>query len=245
MTHLKPWSQFRRDGYIQFAGLVPHTLIKAAVGVIECDLRINYRPERFDEYNSRSYCPDIVEASPILHLFTKSPVHGLVDELLGMDNIVSGPGQIAIRKARNCDESIAPAAHLDGFAAPLNGVPPGTIYNHTLLAGVFLTPVQSEFAGNFTVWPGSHYTYEKYFRERGPRAMNEPMPRLAVGEPRQLFCGPGDVVLAHYSLGHSAAVNVGDIDRIAVFFRIALRALECDRWRYLTNIWEGWRISGV
>src|ERR1041384_6788659 len=87
-----------------------------------------------------------------------------------------------------------------------------------------------------------HITYESYFRERGRRAMSEPLPTPEVGEPVQLMCGVGDVVLAHYQLGHAAAVNVTDRDRIAVYFRIWLRRMESDRWHYLTNIWEGWNL---
>src|SRR5262249_49661475 len=141
----------------------------------------------------------------------------------------------------NHAEPIAPTPHLDGFSSGLNRVPSGNIYNHTALVGVFLTPIQKPFAGNFTVWPGSQYIYERYFRERGKRALTEPMPRLELGDPIQLLCNPGDVVLAHYQLGHTAAVNTADVDRIAVFFRAVLRDVERDRWRYLTNIWDGWR----
>jgi ectoine hydroxylase-related dioxygenase (phytanoyl-CoA dioxygenase family) len=72
--------------------------------------------------------------------------------------------------------------------------------------------------------------------------MREPMPTQEIGKPVQLMCGVGDVVLAHYQLGHNAAVNTSDFDRIAIFFRVWLRSVELDRWRYLTNIWDGWRI---
>jgi ectoine hydroxylase-related dioxygenase (phytanoyl-CoA dioxygenase family) len=68
------------------------------------------------------------------------------------------------------------------------------------------------------------------------------MPDIEIGKPMQLRCEVGDVVFAHYELGHAAAVNTADLDRIAVFFRVVLRDVECDRWRYLTNIWEGWRL---
>jgi ectoine hydroxylase-related dioxygenase (phytanoyl-CoA dioxygenase family) len=102
--------------------------------------------------------------------------------------------------------------------------------------------VKKTFAGNFTVWPTSHYVYERYFQERGPRAMKESPPTLELGEPLQLKCEVGDVVLAHYQLGHSASVNTTDHDRIAVYFRVWLRRVELDRWHYLTNIWDGWRI---
>jgi len=160
-----------------------------------------------------------------------------------LEHIGWDDGQIAIRRAHNVPEPVPPIAHIDGFASGVNGVPVGKIYNHTVTVGVFLTPTRSEFAGNFTVWRGSHQVYEHYFRERGPRAMSESMPEPEIGEPVQLMCDVGDVVLAHYQLAHSAAVNTSDFDRIAVFFRIWLRTMESNRWHYLTNIWDGWNLT--
>ena len=96
------------------------------------------------------------------------------------------------------------------------------------------------YAGNLTIWPGSHHVLEQYFRERGPRAMEEGLPKADVGSPVQLKCEVGDVILSHYQLAHAAAVNISDNDRIAIFFRIFLK--DIDDWEALTNIWKGWKI---
>ena len=234
--------QLRTQGFARFPHLTPAPLIKAARDAIEIDLNSNYDPERQTEYDNQSYCPDLRGASPIVNLLVQSPVHRILDEIFEIDNIDWDGGQIAIRRAHNWPEPVPPTPHLDGFASVVNGLDEGKIYNHTVLVGVFLTPVQREFAGNFTVWPGSHHVYENYFRERGPRAMSEPMPVLEIGPPEQMICDVGDVVLAHYQLGHSAAVNTADVDRIAIYFRVWLRKVESDRWHYLTNIWDGWKM---
>jgi ectoine hydroxylase-related dioxygenase (phytanoyl-CoA dioxygenase family) len=218
-------------------------LVISARKVIDRNLAANFDPNREEEYSSRSYCPEITASADIMNLFVRSPIYGIVDELLGIENIGWSEGQIAIRKAHNHHEPIPPEPHIDGFAEGVNGVTPGNIYNHTALVGVFLTPVRTEFSGNLTVWPSSHGTYERYFQDRGPRAMTEPMPKLAPGQGIQMMCEPGDVVLAHYQVGHAAAVNMSDLDRIAVYFRIVLRAVELDRWHYLTNIWDGWKLD--
>jgi hypothetical protein len=237
------WQEhLRTQGFAHFPGLTPEPLIRAALEAIEMDLNSNYDAERQVEYDNRSYCPDLKGTPPIMNLLLQSPVHDLLDEIFEADKLGWDGGQIAIRQAHNFPEPVPPTPHLDGFASGANGLDEGKIYNHTVLVGVFLTPVRSEFAGNFTVWPGSHNVYEKYFRERGPRAMSEPPPAPEIGEPVQLMCGVGDVVLAHYQLGHSAAVNTADLDRIAVYFRVWLRAMESNRWHYLTNIWEGWKL---
>src|SRR4051812_34906085 len=158
-----------------------------------------------------------------MDLLIDSPIYDILDGALGTDNIVWDGGQIAIRKAHSQASAVPPDPHLDGFSSGANGLEPGRIYNHTALVGVFLTPVVGEFAGNFTVWPKSHLIFESYFRNRGSRALSEPMPKPAIGSPLQLKCEEGDAVIAHYHLGHTAAVNTSDMDRIAVFFRVSLR----------------------
>jgi ectoine hydroxylase-related dioxygenase (phytanoyl-CoA dioxygenase family) len=231
----------RSSGYAHFRNLVPAGLVETARQAIEHDLATNYDPVRKEEYESRTFCPDLCDTPAIMDVLLKSPLFKILDEVLGLNNIVWGNGQIAVRRAHNYGKPLPPTPHLDGSASGLNGVPEGRIYNHTALVGVFLTPLVKSFAGNFTVWPGSHYKYETYFRQRGRAAFHEPMPELELGSPVQLMCNPGDAVLAHYQLGHSAAINMSDVDRIAIYFRVRLKDVDADPWRFLTDIWRGWR----
>lgn len=235
-------NDLRTKGYAHFPGLLPESVTAAARQAIGSDLRENYQIARQVEYDNQSYCPDLRGTLPIMGLIDNRQVKNILDAALGLDNIDWDKGQIAIRRARNHPDPVEPEPHIDGFSSGINGLTEGKIYNHTVLVGVFLTPVVKEFAGNFTVWEGSHHIYEKHFRERGEQAIFEPMPAPEIGQPTQLMCQAGDVVLAHYQLGHSAAVNTSDNDRIAVYFRVWLRAMENDRWHYLTNIWDGWKI---
>jgi hypothetical protein len=232
----------RTNGYAHFRRLVPGPLVQTALTAIEKDLFENFDPSRQVEYDNQSYCPDLRGTPPITDLLEASPARDILDELFGAGNVEWDGGQIAIRRAHNYPQQIAPTPHLDGFASGLNGLEGGKIYSLTAIMGVFLTPVTQPFAGNYTVWPGSHTTYERYFSDRGERAMSEPMPTLEIGQPAQLVCEVGDVVLAQYQLAHAAAVNTADIDRIAIYFRIWLRGIEQRRWHYLTNIWDGWNI---
>jgi ectoine hydroxylase-related dioxygenase (phytanoyl-CoA dioxygenase family) len=121
----------------------------------------------------------------------------------------------------------------------------------TATLGVFLTTMPRTFAGNLTVWPGTHRRYEQAFRECGPRAVFEPLPAIELGEPEQLICAAGDVVLMHWSLAHSAAVNTSDVDRVAVYYRMMFPELDANRvpdlgegrWEYLADLWRGWRVA--
>jgi len=241
---LAEWSSSVRErGYAHFSRLVPAALIDAARTAIEENLRLRHDAKRELQYSSRSYCPDLLGTRPIMNLLERSPVRDVVDAVLGLDAVAWDRGQIALRRAHNVDREQPPEPHLDGFADGRNGLPRGRICNHTATIGVFLTTTPRTFAGNLTVWPGTHHRYQQYFRTRGPRAMVEPMPAIELGAPVQLLCEAGDVVLLHYELAHTAAVNTSDVDRIAVYFRLRLRDIDAQRWECLTNLWRGWRIA--
>lgn len=228
------------DGFAIFPQLIAPELVERARSAIDEDLRLRFDPARQSEYDNQSYCPDLRGTPPILDLLENSPMVGVLDEVLGLSAIDWDRGQVAIRRAHNVEEPEPPHPHIDGFGSGKNGLDEGRVYSFTCLVGIFLTETARDFAGNFTVWPGSHRTYEQYFRARGERALTEPMPQLKLGAPRQIHAKPGDAILCHYQLAHAAAVNTSDFDRIAIFFRIWLRDLDAHRWHRLTNIWDGW-----
>src|ERR1044071_1340731 len=149
MSNQMNWQeQLRTQGFAQFPRLTPEPVINAARAAIELDLTNNYDPERKTEYDNQSYYPDLKGTPPIMNLISKSPVHKLLDEIFELENIDWDKGQIAIRRAHNFPEAVPPTPHIDGFATGVNGLTEGKIYNHTVLVGVFLTPVRNEFAGN-------------------------------------------------------------------------------------------------
>lgn len=240
------WKErLRRDGYVHFRELVSAKLIRAARESIDADLAANYDPARQMEYDHQSFCPEIRRSYEIASLYRNSGVQSVVESVLGLDRVRCDPGQIAIRKAAGADRNYAPVSHIDGIPTEFNGLPGAEIKNFTALIGVFLGSVRQEFAGNFTVWPGSHLLLESYFRERGPSAACEGMPPIPLGSPVQLLCELGDVVLCHYQLAHAAAVNTSANDRYAVFFRLWLHDLVDApaerRWQALTHLWDGWK----
>jgi hypothetical protein len=242
---------FLERGYAHFPRLVPAEMIDAARSAIQEELRLRYHAEREQEYSARTYCPDLLGTPPIMDLLQQSPVRDIVDAALGLDAVTWDWGQIAVRWAHNVERESPPAPHLDGFSDGNNGLEAGRIHNHTATVGVFLTTTPRAFAGNLTVWPGSHRLYEQYFRDRGRRALGEPQPHIDLGAPVQLICEAGDVVLLHYELAHTAAVNTSDVDRIAVYFRLLFPELDAARipdlgerrWEYLADLWRGWRIN--
>ena len=240
----KDWRiRLRRDGYVHFRSLCPEKLVSAARLAIDRDLATNYDPSRQIYYDHRSYCPDLRGTPSIMALLLDSGITAKLDEVIGFNRLGYDGGQIALRKAGNASEPNPPEPHIDGLPTPFNGVPSNVLVsNFTALVGIYLSPVRTEFSGNFTVWPGSHRILQSHFREHGPEALRNGMPSIPLGQPVQLMTEPGDVVLCHYSLAHTAAVNLSAADRHAVYFRLWLKDIDDRRWHLMTHIWDGWRI---
>jgi hypothetical protein len=109
--------------------------------------------------------------------------------------------------------------HIDGLAPPEPDGRPGTF---TLLAGIFLTDQTVEGTGNLWVWPGSHHSAAGYFRQQGADALlsSAPYPQVELSEPRQVLGRAGDLLLAHYLLGHNSGGNTSGSTREVVYFRL-------------------------
>ena len=78
-----------------------------------------------------------------------------------------------------------------------------------------------------------------HFRGNGPEAFftAQGYPPVALGEPEQVLGWAGDLLLAHYLLGHNIGGNVSAATRTAAYFRVRHREHE-PRWReFLRDAW--------
>ena len=123
--------------------------------------------------------------------------------------------------------------HIDVLTPPEPNGRPGTF---TMLAGIFLTNQMRQDAGNLWVWPGSHLGTAEYLREHGSDALLSavPYPPIQLSPATQVTGRAGDLLLAHYLLGHNMGGNRSHGVREVLYFR--LRATEHRRhWREIVQ----------
>lgn len=227
------------DGLVALPGQVPLELVRDARRAINASLGSHGMDP---EQGHTSHCSELRDKAVVTDLLNASPLWQLAESAIGPGCIQPvGSGQIALRFPV---DGPAPASvarpHLDGMPGAKNGVPPGDIQNFTALVGVFLQDVPAGDSGNFTVWPGSHRTFETYFREHGPHTLLDGMPPIDLGESRQVTGRAGDAVLVHYQLGHGIAGNISPDIRYAIFFRLFRTDHHSVHWECMTDIWREW-----
>lgn len=229
--------EFYEKGYVKIPGVIPKIRINKALQAINYSVGEGMNVEDMTIYRSQSYCPDIKNTPIISDLLNKTPALELAKSAVAVGGFHPvGGGQVALRFPSLQDPPGKPVPHLDGMYSPNNGVKKGTIQNFTMLAGVLLSDLPNENAGNFTVWPGSHHLYEEYFKEHGPESLLEGLPPVDLPEPVQVTGEAGDLILCHYLLGHGIAPNVSSNIRYATFFR--LTHVNHDNKEIMTNMWE-------
>jgi hypothetical protein len=221
---------FASDGYLLLPGIVPERLLAAADA--EIDLLIaEVAPDEGDRrpgqnaWFSRSgrlpRCDDVLRHSPAL---------AIARELVA-DTLDHAHDDIQVATTVPPWSHIPGGPHIDGHGEGQD--PP---YSFTMLAGVLLTDQHQSQSGNLWVWPGSHLDHERLFRERGTKVLQgfgghatRLDPPLALGPARPILGGRGDLVLAHFLLGHNKGGNVAPHQRRTIYYRLSVPG-HAQRW---------------
>lgn len=235
-------ADFVRDGYVHIPNVIPSELVNRAMHGINHSIGEGIHSEDVLSMRSTSYCRELQADPVVLDLLHQSPAWLLAESAIGESRIKNAvSGQIALRfPTHEENQTSLPWPHLDGMHTPDNGVPKGVIRNFTALVGIALSDVPAPFSGNLSLWPGSHKSYEEYFREHTPQSLLEGMPKVPLPEPKQLLAKAGDVMLVHYQVAHGAAINVSPHVRYAIYFRLKHVDHDKDPWGAMTNIWRDW-----
>ncbi len=164
------------------------------------------------------WCNKITPLDPLLACLTESPAIDLVRSAIA-PHALEQPRQIQVSLNIPPWSHRPGGPHLDGLTPP---EPDGRPSTFTLLAGLFLTDQAAEDMGNLWVWPGTHLVNAAHFRGRGAEALlaEAPYPQTAFSNPVQVLGNAGDLLLAHYLLGHNMGGNLANAVRKVIYFRL-------------------------
>ena len=233
--------QIYEHGYVRVPQVIPRIMVSAALRAINHSVGEGMNAEEIIQMRAQTFCRELTREPVITDLINRTPAWSLAESAIGAGKIRAiGSGQIALRFPSVQDPPPSARPHLDGMYSPTNGVPEGTIQNFTALLAVLLSDLPEPHAGNFTVWPGTHHRYERYFREHTPQSLLNGMPDIPLPEPIQITGQAGDIVLCHYQIAHGVTPNASPHVRYAIFFRLTHVDHEAQKWESMTDIWREW-----
>lgn len=225
--------EFAERGFVVVPGAVPADLVAAATRTI--DALVDRRPPGPEVRGNHFYWPPSSRVPALRALLVDSPAWAMAESL-------AGPGTLRLIENVQVALNIPPFPHRPGrphidASDPPDPDRPGTF---TMLVGVLMSDQRGTDAGNLWVWPGTHLTHAAYFRAHGPDSFftAAPYPDVALPEPEQVSGRAGDLLLAHYLLGHNIGGNTSATVRRAVYFRLAAHDHDA-HWREF--IQQPWR----
>ncbi|MGH9272720.1 MAG: phytanoyl-CoA dioxygenase family protein [Ilumatobacteraceae bacterium] len=223
--------RFAADGFLVVRDVVTGNLLDRADAEID-DLIDDVAPQEgesgpgqnawFPPRSALPRCEDVLRRSPALEIAKELVAPNTLDH--AFDHI-----QVA--------RTVPPWSHLPG-GPHIDGHGPGQDppASFTVLVGVLLTDQHDSQSGNLWVWPGSHLDHERLFRLRGTKVLQRTGGHCTLLDPPATLQpqvairgGRGDLVLAHFLLGHNKGGNVASHDRRTIYYRLAVPG-HPDRW---------------
>lgn len=221
---------FARRGYLVVPGVVSSALLEEATAAVDRTIERDPPPpghRGFHHYWNRQ--PE--DADPLMRLLRDSDAWTVAGSLIAPLTL-QRPGHVQLSITIPISHHRPGGPHLDGLSITEPDGRPGTF---TVLAGILLSEQRARDMGNLWVWPGSHHVAAAYLREHGPDALFDlEHPSLPFAPPEQVLGGPGDLLLAHYLLGHNMGGNVSGVVRRAVYWRLHATGHR-ERWRDLVR----------
>lgn len=219
---------FARDGYLVVPGVVGEDLLAAADAEVDAIVAADPPPDGTVGSHFYFLPPErlpaadaALRASGALELADQLVAPGSVDH--AFDHI-----QVAL--------NIPPYPHRPGIPHIDGHRPDEPISSFTMLAAVFLSDESEPERGNLWVWPGSHLGHQQIFTDRGVETLKPVSghaglldPPVFFGPGQPLLANRGDLLLAHYLLGHNIGGNTSGHVRRVLYYRLA-RGDHRERW---------------
>ncbi len=221
--------RFANEGYLVIPGAVPHKFLSAADAEIDHLVRRDPPPESTVGPHFYFLAPAQLPAADAA--LRRSRALALAEQLVAPHRLDHAFDHIQVAL------NIPPYAHrpggphLDGHRPQQDR--PGSF---TMLAAIFLVDESASDSGNLWVWPRSHLVHQQMFAERGPRALlavsghtlslDDPP---ALADPCPVLAKRGDLLLAHFLLGHNIGGNITKRTRKILYYRLSCSGHD-ERW---------------
>jgi hypothetical protein len=224
--------QFAERGFILVPQVVRDGVLASAAQRI--DQVVAADPPAADKHGSHFYFLDAEAAPALMAPLTSTTAFSLAEEL-------AGAGTLEIPRQVQISLNIPPYQHRPGIPHidAGNSEPTGEPIcgTFTLLAGILMTDQLAENSGNLWVWPGTHLAHAAYFRDHGPELFCA-YPKIDLPQPEQIKGRAGDLLLAHYLLGHNIGGNYeSGRTRRALYFRVSAVDHASHRHEFLQDPW--------
>ncbi|WP_046585177.1 phytanoyl-CoA dioxygenase family protein [Streptomyces mangrovisoli] len=224
--------EFAERGFV----LVPHAVPDDVLGRAgrRLDEVVAADPPTAGTHGNHFYFLPTEDEPALLAPLVEGPAFRLAEELAGAGTL-EPPVQVQVALNIPPFPHRPGIPHIDAPHAEPSGEPVRNTF--TLLAGVLMTDQLAENSGNLWVWPGTHLTHAAHFREHGPGSFCA-YPPIELPEPEQITGRAGDLLLAHYLLGHNIGGNyASERTRRALYYRISAAGHADHREAFLQDPW--------
>jgi hypothetical protein len=226
-------NEFAERGFVLVPQVVRGDVLARAARRI--DEVVAADPPAADKRGNHFYFLPAKDEPALMAPLTGSPAFGLAEQLAGAGTLeVPCQVQIALNIPPFPHRPGIP--HIDAANPEPSGEPVRGTF--TLLAGILMTDQLTGNSGNLWAWPGTHLAHAAYFREHGPDLFCA-YPPIDLPEPVQVKGRAGDLLLAHYLLGHNIGGNYESArTRRAVYFRISTAHHASHESEFLQEPWH-------
>jgi ectoine hydroxylase-related dioxygenase (phytanoyl-CoA dioxygenase family) len=215
--------QFARDGYLLLPGVVPETLLAEADREIDGLISEASPHEGDGGAGTNLWFPPRDRLPRCDAALRESPALRIAEELVAPLALDHAFDHIQVATTVPPYDHVPGGPHIDGHGPGQD--PPESF---TMLAAILLTDQTTRQSGNLWVWPGSHLDHQRLFVEHGTRALQPTgghstllQPPLELQPAVPVIGGRGDLLLAHFMLGHNKGGNTAAQVRRTIYYRLA------------------------